>query len=120
MPSTVPDKAELHGSHIHVAVGVVQNAHVEILITQRPEHLHQGRLWAFPGGKVEQGEDVLHALQREFKEEVGITIESTELLIQIPFHYPDKSVLLDVFRVTAFSGVASGLEGQAIDRKSVV
>ncbi len=114
MPSTEPDNINIRDSYTHVAVGVLQNAHAKILICRRHEHLHQGGLWEFPGGKVEQDEDVLHALQREFREEVGITIESAEPLIQIPFRYPDKSVLLDVFRVTAFFGEASGMEGQDI------
>lgn len=114
MPSIVADKAATHDGHLHVAVGVVQNTKSEILITRRPECLHQGGLWEFPGGKLEPGEAVFDALQRELNEEVGITIESAEPLIQIPFHYPDKSVLLDVFRITAFSGTARGLEGQAM------
>jgi len=114
MPSTVPDTAGMRDKLTHVAVGVVQNAKAEILITKRPGHLHQGGLWEFPGGKLEQDEDVFDALQRELKEEVGITIDSAEPLIQIPFHYPDKSVLLDVLCIKAFSGTATGLEGQAL------
>ena len=108
MPSIAPEQT------IHVAVGVVQNARAEILISKRHDHLHQGGLWEFPGGKFEQGEDCFTALRRELHEELGITIESTKPLIQIPFRYPDRTVLLDVLQVTAFSGIAEGLEGQAI------
>ena len=38
---------------VHVAVGVVRNEKGELLIAQRPDHLHQGGCWEFPGGKVE-------------------------------------------------------------------
>ena len=114
MPSTVPDSSDMHDTLIHVAVGVVQNAKGEILITKRPEHLHQGGLWEFPGGKLEQGEDALAALCRELKEEVGITVEQADAMIQIPFHYPEQSVLLDVFRIKHFTGEPSGLEGQSL------
>lgn len=104
----------MSGKQIHVAVGVVENKQGEILIAKRPDHLHQGGLWEFPGGKLEQGESVLTALQREFLEEVALQIERSEPLIRIPYSYPDKSVLLDAQRVTAYQGEATGLEGQAI------
>lgn len=35
--------------------------------------------WEFPGGKVEKGEDILSALEREIMEELGCQIKTTEL-----------------------------------------
>jgi len=48
-------------------------------------------VWTFPGGGVEVGESLNEAVQREFIEETGLTIEVGELLlinelIQAPFH----------------------------------
>lgn len=114
MPNTEPEGTGRADSFIHVAAGVLENAGGEILIAKRPDHLHQGGLWEFPGGKLEAGEAVLTALQREFAEEVAITIDAAEPLIRIPWHYPDKAVLLDVWRIAAYSGQARGLEGQTI------
>ncbi len=99
-------------SRIHVAAAVVFNARGEVLISRRPDHVHQGGLWEFPGGKLETGEDVYAALVRELREELGISIESAYPLIRIPHDYPDKQVLLDVWQVTAFSGEPQSLEGQ--------
>lgn len=113
MPSIVP-RLTMQEKPTHVAVGVVENPQSAILIAQRPKHLHQGGLWEFPGGKVEPGEEVFCALRRELEEEVGITIKSADPLIQVPYHYADKSVLLDVFRIRDYTGHASGLEGQPI------
>ena len=99
---------------VHVAVGVIVNPKGEILIAKRPEHLHQGGKWEFPGGKVEKGETVEQALRRELKEEVNIDVLATKPFMDIQFDYPDKSVFLDVHKVMSFAGCAKGLEGQKV------
>lgn len=106
---------------VHVAVGVIVGRHGvsaeeqgAILIAKRPDKTHQGGLWEFPGGKVEQGETLFDALKRELKEELAIDITATEPLIKIRHDYGDKVVLLDVHKVTEFSGQPRGNEGQPI------
>lgn len=113
MRSIVPET--MSSSVVHVAVGVVRNSQGDILIAKRPLHVHQGGLWEFPGGKVEAGESLPLALQRELHEELGIDIQQCRPLIRIPHSYPDKQVLLDVWLVEAFSGVPHGKENQPID-----
>lgn len=99
---------------VHVAVGVMYNSDGQILISKRPEHVHQGGKLEFPGGKVEQGEAVQTALAREFEEELGVQIDENAVqpLICITHHYADKSVQLDVWEIHAFSGTPFGKEGQ--------
>jgi 8-oxo-dGTP diphosphatase len=99
---------------VHVVVAVIENDCGEVLIAKRPDHLHLGGLWEFPGGKVEIGESVIAALRREIREEIDLDIHSAEPLLKIPFSYPEKNVLLDVWRVTHFSGVPRGCEAQQI------
>ncbi|WP_277052087.1 Nudix family hydrolase [Zestomonas thermotolerans] len=99
---------------IHVAAAVIYDAAGCILLARRPEDKHQGGLWEFPGGKVEEGEPVETALARELEEELGIRVEQARPLIQVSHDYPDKRVLLDVWEVTAFSGEAHGAEGQPL------
>ena len=99
---------------VHVAVGVVKNSEGKILIAKRAVTAHQCGLWEFPGGKVEQGELVLDALKREFKEEVNITIQTAEPLMTIEHDYGDKVVLLDIWQCSNFLGAAKGLEGQVV------
>jgi len=74
-----------------------------------------GGLWEFPGGKLEAQETTLEALRREFNEELGVTVSSALPLIRIHHDYPDKRVLLDVWRVTDWSGRPVGREGQRVE-----
>ena len=107
---------------VHVAVGVIVNADGKILIAKRPLNAHQGGLWEFPGGKVDTGETIDEALVRELHEELAIEVLASQPLIQIRHHYPDKSVLLDVHKITRFLGTPIGNEGQPIqwvDAKSL-
>ncbi|WP_193161314.1 8-oxo-dGTP diphosphatase MutT [Microbulbifer hainanensis] len=97
---------------VHVAVGVIRREDGKILIARRPEHLHMGGRWEFPGGKVEAGETVQQALARELREEIAIEVTQLQPLIEIRHAYPEKTVLLDTWWVTAFSGEARGVEGQ--------
>jgi len=98
---------------VHVAVAVIRNSSGQIFITLRPDHVHQGGLWEFPGGKLEPGEPVQHALRREIAEEIGIEVQDILPLIKISYQYPSKKVLLDVWEVLSFQGTAHGREGQA-------
>lgn len=106
---------------VHVAVAVIRDEKGRVLIARRPESVHQGGKLEFPGGKVEAGESVQQALQRELYEELGIQVDATTMqpLIKIHHHYADKSVCLDVWQVLAFSGEVAdkdglGKEGQPI------
>jgi len=98
----------------HVAVGVIRNSSGEVLLARRPDHVHQGGLWEFPGGKVEAGESLQQALARELKEELGIEIDNFRPLIQVRHEYADKNVLLDVCEVREFRGEPRGNEGQPL------
>lgn len=99
---------------VHVAVGVISDGCDKVLIARRAEHLHQGGLWEFPGGKVETGETVEQALKRELHEELAIEINEFEPLLTISHDYSDKSVLLDVWWISSFAGEPNGRQGQPL------
>lgn len=98
---------------VHVMAAVIERGD-HILIARRPDHVHQGGKWEFPGGKLEQGEEPVRGLRRELQEELGIDLVAASPLIRIAHDYPDKQVLLDVWRVTGFSGEPVGREGQQV------
>jgi len=99
---------------IHVAVGAISDPQGRILLTRRPDHVHQGGRWEFPGGKLEPGETLGRGLQRELYEELGIHVGRSSPLIRVHHDYGDRHVLLDVHRVTDFAGEPHGREGQPL------
>lgn len=99
---------------VHVAVGILTDPTGAVLIARRPVRSHQGGLWEFPGGKVEMGETAEAGLRRELWEELGIELLAAEPLLEVRHAYPDKIVLLDVWRVTAYRGEPHGREGQPL------
>lgn len=110
---------------LRVAVMVILKGDC-VLIARRAKEAHQGGLWEFPGGKVEAGETIETACEREIQEELGITILESRPLIKILHHYADKSVLLETRLCTLFEGkkyllddmlsgkARLGLEGQLV------
>ncbi|RDH81319.1 MAG: hypothetical protein DIZ80_14575 [endosymbiont of Galathealinum brachiosum] len=99
---------------IHVAVAIIINQKNQVLISLRPAGVHQGGLWEFPGGKLEDGESALDALKREIDEELGISIDKASSFKKITYQYPDKKVLLDIWKVESYSGEPQGAEGQQL------
>ncbi len=94
--------------------GAIADTAGRILVAKRPEHVHQGGLWEFPGGKLESGESPLHGLRRELSEELGIEVRASRPLIRVHHDYGDRQVLLDVHRVSDYSGLPRGREGQPL------
>lgn len=102
---------------VHVVAGVIFNSSGdEVLLARRPVNKHQGGKWEFPGGKVESVESAKAALIRELDEELGIQVYAEEIssLIEIRHRYTDKSIFLDVWKISAFSGKPYGREGQEV------
>ncbi|MBL4711149.1 MAG: Nudix family hydrolase [Gammaproteobacteria bacterium] len=99
---------------VHVAVAVIVNQTNEVCISLRPSDVHQGGLWEFPGGKVEDKETIEQTLQREIKEELGIEIISSRPMLTITHDYKDKTVCLHVRKVLSYRGEATGQEGQKV------
>ncbi|HBG89603.1 MAG TPA: 8-oxo-dGTP diphosphatase MutT, partial [Stenotrophomonas sp.] len=78
------------------------------------ENRDMAGLWEFPGGKREAGETSEQALVRELREELGIEAEIGEWIMDVPQHYPDKHLTLDVRHIRSWKGTPRGREGQAI------
>ncbi len=109
----------MNNSFVHVAVAAIVNDKDEVLVSQRKQDSHLGGYWEFPGGKLEPGETFESALCRELKEELDIVPLSRRPLIRTRYHYPEKSVLLEVWKVESFTGNPRGIEGQQIEWRTL-
>ena len=100
--------------HFHVAAGILRDRSGRVLITERTGDGPFNGLWEFPGGKIGASEDPAAALARELHEEIGVTISASRPFMDLHFKYPDRSVDLEFFLVTAWDGEPASLEGQAL------
>ena len=115
MPNTELEASD--AKNVFVVAAIIHSPDGEqVLIARRPDHLHQGGLWEFPGGKVDKGETARDALYRELLEELDIHIDrdSAVLFSEVHHQYPDKAVHLQFWRVFSFTGEARGNEGQQV------
>ena len=58
----------VHPKHIVAVSGLISHSNGKILLIRSPR-----RGWELPGGQVEEGENLIEALQREIQEEAGVT-----------------------------------------------
>ncbi len=111
--------ALLEQNIVHVVIAIIENVDQEVLVSKRKPDAHLGGLLEFPGGKVEVNETPVEALQRELEEEVNIESLSFSPLIQIPFSYSDRKIILDAYLVNDYSGIISANERQEIHWKKI-
>ena len=97
-----------------VAAGILLDSQQCFLMGQRPVGKPYAGYWEFPGGKVEAGETLFQALQRELQEELGITIHSSVDLMMIEHDYPHAYVRIHVSVIRDWSGEPTGCENQAL------
>ena len=89
-----------------VAAAALIDSSGRVLITQRPQHKQLGGLWEFPGGKVEPGEAPEHALARELREELDLTVapDALDPFAFASHAYPDFHLLMPLYVATQWSG----------------
>jgi ADP-ribose pyrophosphatase len=91
-----------------VAVGAIVFKNNRVLLVRRAQPPSQN-LWAIPGGRVELGETLQEAAEREISEETGITIQAREPVYtfdyierdgstQPRFHYVIVDLIADYVR----------------------
>jgi 8-oxo-dGTP diphosphatase len=85
-----------------------------VLLSQRRADQSFPLAWEFPGGKVEPGEDLVSALVREIREELGCTIRVGDILDLVFHAYPDFDLVMPVYRATITRGSPRACQVAAI------
>jgi len=97
-----------------VAVGVIVRTDGAVLLADRPAGKPYAGYWEFPGGKIESGESVEQALERELAEELGVRVRSTEPWTVLEYDYPHAYVRLHFQRIFDWLGTPHPVEGQQL------
>ena len=71
----------------------------KIVIAKRQMTGDMGGRWEFPGGKIEDGEDLQTAVVREMQEEFGVTVTVGKKITSGTFMHREKPCTLDVLEV---------------------
>lgn len=104
---------------LDVVAAIIRDSSGRVLLSQRPQHKHQGGLWEFPGGKLEPGETPHQALVREIDEELGLSVIASRPFMTISHDYPDLCVRLMFREASQWTGEPHGREGQPLAWKEL-
>ncbi|MCB2211233.1 8-oxo-dGTP diphosphatase MutT [bacterium] len=96
--------------HILVAAGLIWRDDGMILISQRPQGGSHAGCWELPGGKVESGETVAQALEREIREELGVEVAAGPEFNRVTHEYAELTVTLAGLHARYVNGEPQALE----------
>jgi len=99
--------------HYMVAAAVVVKEHMAFL-AQRPVDGLLGGLWEFPGGKLQEGEDLKTCLKREIMEELGVDTEVGSPFGVYKHAFTHFRITLHAFCCHFVNGVPRPMEAQDI------
>lgn len=72
---------------IKVVAAIIENKNNEILCALRSPNMSLPNLWEFPGGKVEEGESLFEAIEREIQEELSCNVKASNVFAENTHEY---------------------------------
>ena len=89
---------------VEVVAAVIENENNEILCALRSPIMTLPNMWEFPGGKVEEGESLYTAIEREIKEELKCSVKATEIIGENTHEYENIIVNLTALKCVLVEG----------------
>lgn len=95
---------------LKVVAAIIENEYDEVLCALRSSQMVLPNMWEFPGGKVEKGESLKDAIEREILEELDCTIKAGEIFSDSTYEYEDVIVNLICIECNIVYGVPTSNE----------
>jgi len=99
---------------ILVTAGIIRSDD-RVLICQRHHSDAYGLQWEFPGGKVQEGEELKTSLRRELAEELAIQAEIGSEVFRLRHLYPDRFVEVVFFEIASYKGEVRNQVFEAVE-----
>lgn len=99
------------GPKPQLAVGAIVLHDKAVLLVERAQQPARGR-WTIPGGKVEAGERLVDAVEREVLEETGLAVDATRFVGWVERMGPGYHYVIMDFEATLTLGWDSDRYGQ--------
>jgi len=98
-----------------VVCAVIRDPEGRILLARRAPGQHLEGHWELPGGKVEPGESLEAALERELLEELRLVVTVGEELSRTVYHYERGSIELIALTTTTDGEIGHKTVHDAVD-----
>lgn len=89
---------------VKVVAAIMENTENEILCALRSPNMSLPNMWEFPGGKIEHGEDLHSAIEREIAEELGCSIKANGVFHENTHEYDTFIITLITIKCTIVEG----------------
>ncbi|PXX57415.1 mutator protein MutT [Nocardia tenerifensis] len=90
-----------------VGVQLLLSRGEQVLLARRRNTRFGDGEWNAPGGRLDEGEDVLTAVLREAEEEIGVLVDRADVEMVASMHVqspPGQALIIFVFRAETWSG----------------
>lgn len=95
---------------VKVVAAIIENEDNEILCALRSPQMSLPNMWEFPGGKVEEGESLQTAIEREIKEELKCDVKALDVFNDNTHEYDTFIINLICIKCKLISGTPSAYE----------
>lgn len=95
---------------VKVVGAIIENENNEILCALRSPKMSISNRWEFPGGKMEENENIKQAIEREIKEELECDIEFNSVFNDNTHEYENFIVNLITVKCNLTSGIPIATE----------